>query len=297
MTSEMTILFADVAGSVALHEKLGDYEAHRIVVKCLELMSRMVTECNGKVVEIIGDEVMSLFDTAEDAYAAAQGMQLALNTEESLGIRVGFHTGPTSFDNGHPYGDTVNVAARLAALAKAGQIVLSEHAQQRLTDLNQSRTRYFDHLKIKGKTTPFQMYEVLWGDQGKTTLMRCLPSTPEETAGAVSAVALTYDGFEHVLTRDMTLIIGRTSDCGIQVKSNSVSRSHVTITSNKGKILLQDHSTNGTYVRIRTGSGPGADQDIYLHREEWPMIGNGTLSLGEPFQENNPHLVYFECRS
>ena len=137
MTSEMTILFADVAGSVALHDKLGDYEAHRIVVKCLELMSNMVTECNGKVVEIIGDEVMSLFTTAEDAFDAAQRMQLALNTEESLGIRVGFHTGPTSFDNGHPYGDTVNVAARLAALAKAGQIVLSEHAQQRLNDVNQ----------------------------------------------------------------------------------------------------------------------------------------------------------------
>ena len=55
MTSEMTILFADVAGSVALHEKLGDYEAHRIVVKCLELMSDTVTECDGKVVEIIGE--------------------------------------------------------------------------------------------------------------------------------------------------------------------------------------------------------------------------------------------------
>ena len=104
-----------------------------------------------------------------------------------------------------------------------------------------------------------------------------------------------YNDIEHLLTADMTLIIGRTSDCGIQVKSNSVSRSHVMITFDKGKILLKDHSTNGTYVRTHTGSG--ADQDIYIHREEWPMIGNGTLSLGAPTGENNPYLVYFECRS
>ena len=80
-TNEMTILFADVAGSVALHEKLGDHEAHRVVVKCLEVMSRAVTESNGSVVEIIGDEVMSLFTTAEDAFAAAQEMQSVLNEE------------------------------------------------------------------------------------------------------------------------------------------------------------------------------------------------------------------------
>lgn len=297
MTSEMTILFADVAGSVELHEKLGDHEAHRLVVKCLDFMSKTITECNGKVVEIIGDEVMSLFSTAEDAFAASQGIQLAFNTEGSLGIRIGFHTGPTSFDKGHPYGDTVNVAARLVALAQAGQIVISEDTQQRLTGINQSQTRYFDRLKIKGKTAPYQMYEVLWGDQGKTTLMRCLPSMPEEKAGGVSTVVLTHEGVEHSLTEDMTLIIGRTSECGIQVKSNSVSRSHAVITFYKGKILLKDHSTNGTYVRTHTGAGSNTDRDIYLHREEWPMMGNGTLSLGEPIGENNPYLVYFECRS
>jgi adenylate cyclase len=297
MASEMTILFADVAGSVALHEKLGDYEAHRIVVKCLEFMSETITECNGKVVEIIGDEVMSLFSTAEDAFAASQGIQLAFNAEGSLGIRIGFHTGPTSFDNGHPYGDTVNVAARLAALAQAGQIVISESAQKRLTDVNQSSTRYFDRLKIKGKTTPYEVYEVLWGDQGKTTLMRCLPSTPEVKAGGASSVTLTYNGIEHLLTGDMTWTIGRTSECEIQIKSNSVSRSHVSITFHRGKILLQDLSTNGTYIRIDTGSGSSTDQDIYLHREEWPMIGKGILGLGEPIRENNPYLVYFECHS
>ena len=116
---------------------------------------------------------------------------------------------------------------------------------------------------------PFQMYEVLWGDQGKTTLMRCLPTTAEDTAAGLSAVTLTYGGVEQVLTMDMTLIIGRTSDCRIQVKSNSVSRSHVTITSNKGKIILQDHSTNGSYVRIHQ------DQDQALIRTSISTGRNG----------------------
>ncbi len=298
MTNEMTILFADVAGSVALHEKLGDHEAHRVVVRCLEVISSTVRESNGRVVEIIGDEVMALFSTAEDAFTAAQGIQLALNAGESPGIRVGFHTGATSFDNDHPYGDTVNVAARLAALAMAGQIVISENAQQRLSDTHKFHTRYFDHLKIKGKTAPYQLYEVLWGDQGKTTLITCLPAAPRVKADALSMVVLTYEGMECLLTEDRAeLTVGRTPGCRIQVKSNSVSRSHLTITFHRDKIILQDHSTNGTYIRMLAESETAARQDIFAHREEWPMSGKGMLGLGEPIREDSPYLIHFECRS
>lgn len=298
MTHEVTILFADVAGSVALHEKLGDHEAHRVVVKCLAIMSTAVTECKGNVVEVIGDEVMSLFTTTENAFAAAQKMQSMLNDEAFPGIRIGFHTGIAAFDNGHPYGDTVNVAARMAGLARAGQIIISEAAQRQLTDTSKSRTRYFDRMKIKGKNTPYQLYEVLWGDEGnQTTLITSMSSEPGVKTDALSMLVLNYQGIEHSLIEDgADLIIGRTPGCLIQVDSSTVSRAHLTIKFQQRKILLQDHSTNGTYIGNHAESGAFSDQDIYIHREEWSMTGKGMLGLGEPVGENNPFLIYFECR-
>jgi len=298
MTNEVTILFADVAGSVALHEKLGDHEAHRVVVNCLAIMSTAVTDCNGNIVEVIGDEIMSLFKTAEDACAAAQKMQLMLNDEASPGIRIGFHTGTTAFDNGHPYGDTVNVAARMAGLARAGQIVISEAAQQQLTDASRSRIRYFDRMKIKGKNTPYQLYEVLWGDESsQTTLITAIPSALNVTTDSLSRLILNYQGIAYSLSENETeLIIGRTPGCLIQVESSSVSRSHLTIKFQQRKILLQDHSTNGTYIRTHAETGGYTGHDIYLHREEWSMTGKGVLGLGEPLGKDNPFLIHFECR-
>lgn len=297
-SNEMTILFADVSGSVALHERLGDQEAHRVIVYCLRTMSQAVDRCNGKVVEIIGDEIMSLFHSAEEAFHAAQAIQMDLNSDEAPGIRVGFHTGSAAFDKGHPFGDTVNVAARLASLARAGQIVISSDSQQRLTEESRAETRFFDRIQIKGKATPFELYEVLWGDhEVQTTFISPATSIPRAHEQHASELTLNFSGTDYHLTeRDLEISIGRTPDCRIQVHSVTVSRSHLTIKFQRGKILLQDHSTNGTYVRISPETGESAGQDIYLHRDEWLMSGSGLLGLGEPIVQNNPFLVHFRCR-
>ena len=57
--SELTIFFADVAGSTRLYETLGDVVAHECIVESLEQISRYVKSNNGFVVEIIGDEIMA----------------------------------------------------------------------------------------------------------------------------------------------------------------------------------------------------------------------------------------------
>ena len=73
---ECAVLFADVAGSTALYEILGDTRAFALVGNCLETMSHCTTEVHGRVVKTIGDAVMSVFKDADEAAAAAAEMQM-----------------------------------------------------------------------------------------------------------------------------------------------------------------------------------------------------------------------------
>ena len=73
--TEVAVLFADVVGSTRLYEVLGDLKARDMVVACVDLM-RSATERNrGTVIKTIGDEILSIFPTANDAVNAAGEMQ------------------------------------------------------------------------------------------------------------------------------------------------------------------------------------------------------------------------------
>jgi len=65
------ILFADIAGSTQLYEKLGDVVATDCVNRCLRDMSTIVQGFNGIVVKTVGDEIMCRFDVVDEAVEAA----------------------------------------------------------------------------------------------------------------------------------------------------------------------------------------------------------------------------------
>src|SRR5919108_3049274 len=126
--SEAAILFADVSGSTKLYETEGNAVAHAAVESCVKLMREKTLAANGRVVKTIGDEVMSSFSSANDAAGAAIEMQMAISElppvgATALGIRVGFNFGPMVERDGDIFGDAVNLATRLAALATKGQII------------------------------------------------------------------------------------------------------------------------------------------------------------------------------
>ncbi len=124
----LCVLFGDVSGSTRLYEKLGDKEALHAVERCLNRMTRATEQFKGRVVKTIGDEVMAVFDSAEAGMEAACSMQQRVGDLPpvrgiKLAIRVGFHFGPAIEEATDVFGDTVNMAARMAGLAKAGQII------------------------------------------------------------------------------------------------------------------------------------------------------------------------------
>ncbi len=82
-------------------------------------------------------------------------------------------------------------------------------------------------------------------------------------------------------------VIGRDASCGLVIAGENVSRLHCTIVRHHDRVVLRDHSTNGTFVTI------DGDAEILLQDEDMPLHRHGWLALGEPRAETAEVVAYF----
>lgn len=292
---ELAVLFADVSGSTRLYEKLGDTEALRAVERCIKRMERAVEAFSGKVVKTIGDEVMAVFETAEDAFNAASEMQQRITdlppvSGVKLAIRLGFHFGQVIEDKGDYFGDTVNTAARLAGLAKPGQALTSGEAVSRLPELLQLSTRDLEQMSVKGKVEGLHVFEVLW-QEGEELTMKA-PSIHAGAKAPVNAGArlcIRYGGEVIVVDEKRpTITLGRDASCDLVIQDRRASRNHGKIERRGDKFVLTDISTNGTYVQFK------GEQEFFLRREDLILRGNGRIAFAASVDSDGADIAEYE---
>ena len=294
-STQMTVLFADVAGSVELYTALGDVQAHGRIVHYLKSMTACIERHQGRVVETIGDEIMCAFLDADCALRAACEIQECLHRERKrdLHVRVGLHSGVTSVANGRPFGDTVNVAARVVEQAKAGQIMLTDQTCCSLSEVGRSRTRFFRNVYIKGKRTPYTIHQALWDLDDHTLMVDSDIVKPVERRQQVHLLSLRYRDAETRLEEGTELLLGRGEQCGLRINSDTASRIHAIMKCRAGKLILTDRSTNGTFIKTVSGKRSSDNLELFFHHDEWTTSCSGVLSLGQPVSRQNPDLVHF----
>lgn len=293
-TTNLAILFADISGSTRLYEILGDVAARTKVADCLEMLTTVINQHSGTVIKTIGDEIMCTFPTAEEAATAACEMHEMLEddiTEQtaagpiSLSIRVGMHYGPAILEAGDVFGDAVNVAARMASMAKGNQIITTQNAVDEMSPIMRASTRFIDRAPVKGKKETMDIFEVLW-QQEDVTRMSTGVITPQQTEPV--RLRLTYQNDSVILDGEITqIVMGRSKSADLTVNETLASRQHVRIEHRRGKFFIIDQSTNGTYVHHE-------NDESFLRREEMPLSGDGMISLGRSFTENPQEVVHFK---
>lgn len=291
MSTECSILFADVTGSTQLYEQKGDDFAQRVVGKLLDALTRVIGSHNGTVVKYIGDEVMARFPEADQALQAAIGMQeaaSAMTDETGCRIKIGCHHGQVVETADDIFGDSVNIAARMTGLAKAGEILTTEELVKQLNPVNKRMCWIFDHTKVKGKAKTIAVYTVVWQeDEFESTVIH--HGVDEEAAEEEERVLLLkFQENTYEVHSGTAFTLGRGLQCDLTVAVSSASREHAKINYRNGKFYLEDQSTNGTCVRTEDGNL------MYLRREETVLWGHGVVCLGANFDEVEAHLKY-EC--
>jgi adenylate cyclase len=290
---EQTVLFADISGSTALYEKLGDTAAQQLIGLRLDKIAATVQTHHGRVIKCIGDELMCAFVNPNDAAHCATSIHDMLEQQTNPGgldlkVRIGMHHGPVLDRDNDLFGDAVNVAARIASLAKAQQTLTTAQTVAALAPAEATMTRRLDQTPVKGKTEMLILHEVIWRPDNLTILAT---HRTQSLAGQSERLVLTYQGQTRAIRGDhqTSFALGRDAGCHLAIGSTVASRQHAKIQHRHGKFILVDHSANGTYVSL-----PDID-NLFLHREELPLFGSGVIACGEKIQPDSAHLIRFAC--
>jgi adenylate cyclase len=124
--SDQTFLFADLSGFTALTEAHGDEEAADLVAGFFDDVRAILADHGGHEVKTIGDEAMIRCDSASGAIGLALRLVQEVGARHGLpSVRVGLHTGTAAERGGDWFGATVNLAARVSALAAGGEVLLT----------------------------------------------------------------------------------------------------------------------------------------------------------------------------
>lgn len=288
--ANLAVLFADVAESTRLYEALGDTRAFGEVRECLALLGGITAAAGGRVVKTIGDAVLCVFPDANAAARAAREMQTHVagvpgTAGARLAIRIGFHYGPVIEEGGDVFGDCVNVAARMSGFALAGQIVTTGGTVALLAPGLRQAARRIEALPVKGKHEEVDICELLWQTGAGRTAM---PGQARPAAARGSRrLRLSFRDVEIVVAEAASL--GRDAENTVVITDPMASRRHAKIELRRGKFVLTDHSTNGTFVTI--AGGP----EIELRREQTVLHGNGAIAFGHSARDPGAECVAFNC--
>jgi adenylate cyclase len=118
--------FLDITGYTQLTQERGDAAAAQLAEQLGRLVQRTSVRHGGRPVKWLGDGVMIHFPNPGQGVLAALEMVAGVVEAGMPPAHVGLHAGPVIFQEGDYYGQTVNVAARIAAHAQAGEVLVSQ---------------------------------------------------------------------------------------------------------------------------------------------------------------------------
>jgi class 3 adenylate cyclase len=292
---EVAILFADVVGSTQLYDEYGDTKASETVAHCLDVMKDATHQFNGTVIKTIGDEIMATFPTVDDAMAAASQMQKRISSEGSdekehipVSIRIGCHFGPVVQEHNDIFGAAVHTANRMTSQAKARQIVISGTTVDRMSEDWQGQTRQIDVATVRGRLDEVALFELIWQPEEATSMLPTIEW--ENKARKTSRVTLSFrDTTVVVDDRKKNINMGRADDNDLVVKGNLISRIHARVEKRRGKFLLVDQSTNGTFLQNARG------EETFVRRDSTELFGEGIIGLGRVAKPGTPLAIHFIC--
>src|SRR5438067_191229 len=178
----ITVLFADIAGSTSIAERLDPEDWTTLVGKAFQRMNRTIERYGGTIARLMGDGVLAFFgaptaheDDPERAVRCGLDLVRAIDEldasshisgADKLRVRVGINTGPVvvgivGTETASEYtamGDTVNVAARMQASARPGSVLITAATYRFVSGLVEAVD--VGQLELKGKSAAVRAYEI-----------------------------------------------------------------------------------------------------------------------------------------
>lgn len=165
---QAVIVFSDIEGSTELNDVLGDREWVKLLERHNKLFYKQVEKFGGHVVKTQGDGFMIVFADARQAVRCGLGVQQALNADpqrwDDIRVRIGIHMGTSVRRGDDLFGRNVAMAARVAALADGGEVLISEPVREAVGKLPGAEFGPPREVELKGLQGSHTVYAVSASD-------------------------------------------------------------------------------------------------------------------------------------
>jgi class 3 adenylate cyclase len=163
----VTILFTDIEGSTEMTERLGDRRWLELLRSHNAIVREQVTAHEGYEVKAEGDGFMLAFQSARRALQCSIDTQRAFarhneSADEPIRVRIGLHTGEAIKEADDFYGKNVILAARIAAQAQGGEILVSSLLKELTESAGDIEFGEGREVELKGLTGLHRVFEVAW---------------------------------------------------------------------------------------------------------------------------------------
>jgi len=291
-TRDYAVAFADIASSARLYRELGDAAARALTHAFCGQVGALLPGFDGRLVKTLGDGVMCAFPNAEQAVLAMSALHEEVAVSPPEGHPVQLHTGvnfgPVIVEGQDFYGTTVNVAAYLAAMARAEQILTTQAVVDGLSPTTLPSARAIYSTRLKGDERDSIIYEVVWQTNSAEITARNL-GRPRQVPSDEGALLLSTADITISVDRLCARVqLGRDAVNDLVVRDHLVSRRHATVELDAIRFRLIDRSANGTYVAF-----DGSTEEIHLLRGETLLHGSGRISLGRSFSDPLAQPIVF----
>src|SRR5882724_573043 len=179
------ILAADVAGYSRLMGADEEGTHERLKAHLRELIEPKIAEHRGRIVKNTGDGFLAEFPSVVDAVRCAVEVQRdmgernsAIPTEQRIEFRVGINLGDVIAEGDDIFGDGVNIAARLEALADPGGLLVSNTVYDQVRDRLPSAFEDLGEQQVKNIARPVRVYRVRDATAAKSPSASALPALP-----------------------------------------------------------------------------------------------------------------------
>jgi len=153
------IMFTDIVGYTALMNDDED-KAYAILEKNRQIHKNLIKKFNGHWIKEIGDGVLISFTSISEALNCAKEIMAAVSEYPDLELRMGIHQGEVLFRDGDIFGNEVNIASRIQALAPPGRIWISGQVYRNISNHRDIKTRLIGDKELRNVKESIRVYEV-----------------------------------------------------------------------------------------------------------------------------------------
>ena len=153
------IMFLDMMGYTSLMQQYEE-KARELIEYQREIVSPLVDNYGGKVLQFVGDGTFCSFESAIESVNCAMEIQKALLDQTEISLRIGIHVGDVVLKGEEVYGDGVNVASRIEPLAAPGGICISGRVYDEVRNQRDYKAVFLGEKNLKNVDRPVEVYAI-----------------------------------------------------------------------------------------------------------------------------------------